>query len=93
MEIRAGMTASIKLAIRNEDKQLFVPNYSLVTDNNNKNIYKVKSGFAELYKIEIGQSLGSNTIVNSGLIEGDTIVVVGMKNLGEKTAVFIETVN
>ena len=93
MKIRAGMTASVKLAIRNEDKQLSVPNYSLVTDNNNKNIYKVKSGFAELYKIEIGQSLGSNTIVNSGLIEGDTIVVVGMKNLGEKTAVFIETVN
>ncbi len=93
MKIRAGMTASIELSISNEDKQFSVPNYALVTDNENKNIYKVKSGFAELCKIEIGQSLGSNTIVNSGLIEGDTIVVVGMKNLGEKTAVFIETVN
>ncbi len=93
MDIRAGMTASIKLAVSNEEKQLSVPNYAIVTQNNEQNIYKVKNDFAELYKIETGQSLGSNTIVNSGLVEGDTIVVVGMKNLGEKTAVFIETVN
>ena len=93
MDIRAGMTASIKLAVSNEEKQLSVPNYAIVTQNNDQNIYKVKNNFAELYKIETGQSLGSNTIVNSGLVEGDTIVVVGMKNLGEKTAVFIETVN
>ena len=93
MVIRAGMTASINLTVSDEDKQLFVPKYTLVTQNNDQNIYKVKNGFAELNKIEIGQSLGSNTIVTSGLTEGDTIIVVGMKNLGEKTAIFIETVN
>ncbi len=93
MEIRAGMTASIDLAVSNKKEQLSVPNYALVTNNGNQNIYKVKNGFAELHEIEIGQSIGSNTIVNSGLAEGDTVVVVGMKNLGEKTAVFIETVN
>ena len=92
-EIRAGMTASIELAISNKDKQLFVPNYALVIKNDDQNIYKIKNGFAELHKIEIGQSLGSNTIINSGLAVGDTVVVVGMKNLGEMTAVFIETVN
>ena len=93
MEIRAGMTASIELIISNENKQLSVPNYALVTQNSDRYIYKVENNFAELFKIEIGQSLGSNTIVNSGLAEGDTVVVVGMKNLGEKTAIFIETVN
>jgi len=92
-EIRAGMTTSGEIIISNDSEQLAVPNYALVTQNNDQNIYKVKNGFAELYKIELGQSLGSNTIVNSGLTEGDTIVVVGMKNLGEKTSVYIETVN
>lgn len=93
IEIRAGMTASIELDISNKEKLLSVPNYALVTKNGDHFIYKVKNNLAELYKIDIGQSLGNNTIVNSGLIEGDTIVVVGMKNLGEKTSVFIETVN
>ncbi|NHZ85656.1 MAG: efflux RND transporter periplasmic adaptor subunit [Planctomycetia bacterium] len=93
MEIRAGMTASIELAVRNEGEQLYVPNYALVTKNGDQYIYIVKNNDAVLYKIETGQSLGSHTIVNSGLAEGDTVVVVGMKNLGEKTPVFIETVN
>ena len=93
MEIRAGMTASVELSVSNEGKQLSVPNYALVTKNGDQSIYKISGNIAELYKIEIGQSLGSRTIVNFGLAEGDTIVVVGMKNLGEKTSVFVESVN
>ena len=92
-EIRAGMTTSGEIIISDKSEQLSVPNYALVIKNSDQFIYKVKNNFAELFKIEVGQSLGLNTIVNSGLIEGDTIVVVGMKNLGEKTAVYIETVN
>ncbi len=93
MEIRAGMTARIDLAVSNKGKQLSIPNYAIVTKNGDKYIYKINAGIAELYKIETGQSLGSRTIVNSGLAVGDTVIIVGMKNLGEKTAVFVETVN
>lgn len=92
-EIRAGMTTSGEITISDEGEQLSVPNYALVTKNGNEYIYKVNGSIAELVKIETGQSLGSRTIVNSGLADGDTVVVVGMKNLGEKTSVFIETVN
>ncbi len=93
MEIRAGMTARIDLVVSNKGKQLSVPNYALVTKNGEHYIYKINASIAELYKIETGQSLGSRTIVNSGLAVGDTVVIVGMKNLGEKTSVFVETVN
>ena len=93
MEIRAGMTASVELVVSNQGKQLSVPNYALVTKNGDNNIYKINGNIAELNKIEIGQSIGSRTIVNSGLADGDTIVIVGMKNLGEKTSIFIDTVN
>ncbi len=92
-EIRAGMTTSGKIAISDKGEQLSVPNYALVTKNGDQYIYKINGAIAELYKIETGQSLGSNTIVNSGLADGDTVVVVGMKNLGEKTSVFVESVN
>ncbi|NHZ85425.1 MAG: efflux RND transporter periplasmic adaptor subunit [Planctomycetia bacterium] len=93
LEIRAGMTASVNLAVSNKGKQLSVPNYALVTKNGDQYIYKINGNIAELQKIETGQSLGSRTIVNSGLANGDSVVVVGMKNLGEKTSVFVETVN
>ncbi|NHZ85664.1 MAG: efflux RND transporter periplasmic adaptor subunit [Planctomycetia bacterium] len=93
MEIRAGMTASVELTISNKGKQLSVPNYALVTKNGDQYIYKINGNIAELHKIETGQSLGSRTIVNSGLADGDSVVVVGMKNLGERTSVFMETVN
>jgi uncharacterized Rossmann fold enzyme len=93
MEIRAGMTASVALAISHKDEQLSIPNYALVSKNGDQYVYIVKNNFAELTKIETGQSIGYNTIVNFGLTDGDTVVVVGMKNLGEKTSVFIETVN
>lgn len=92
MDIRAGMTARIDLSVSNESKKLSVPNYALVTKNGDNYIYKINAGIAELYKIETGQSLGSRTIVNSGLAVGDTVVIVGMKNLGEKTPVFVETI-
>jgi RND family efflux transporter MFP subunit len=92
MEIRAGMTARIDLVVSNKGKQLSVPNYALVTKNGDHYIYKINASMAELYKIETGQSLGSRTIVNSGLAVGDTVVIVGMKNLGEKTSVFVETI-
>ncbi|MEE8341000.1 MAG: efflux RND transporter periplasmic adaptor subunit [Candidatus Neomarinimicrobiota bacterium] len=92
MEIRAGMTARIDLVVSSKNKQLAVPNYALVTKNGDQYIYKINANIAELYKIETGQSLGSNTIVISGLAVGDSVVVVGMKNLGEKTSVFVETV-
>lgn len=92
MEIRAGMTARIDLVVSNKGKQLSVPNYALVTKNGDHYIYKINASIAELYKIETGQSLGSRTIVNSGLAVGDTVVIVGMKNLGEKTSVFVETI-
>ena len=92
-EIRAGMTTSGEIIISDEDEQLSVPNYALVTKNGNQHIYKVKNDFAVLHKIEVGQSLGLNTIVNFGLVEGDTIIVVGMKNLGERTSIFVEAFN
>ncbi len=40
-----------------------------------------------------GESYGANVIIEEGLAEGDTIVVVGMKNLGIETKVWIESLH
>jgi RND family efflux transporter MFP subunit len=93
MAIRAGMTTNVDLMITDLDEQLTVPNYAIVSKNGFQYIYKIEDNTARLTKIETGQTLGTQTIVYSGLKEGEMIVVVGMKNLGESTLVYLENVN
>lgn len=88
--IKAGMTASIKLLLTKEQKVLAVPEYAVVLKNNENYVYKITNDFAELVKVQLGESIGENIVVNDGLSSGDKIVIVGMKNLGTRTKVNIE---
>jgi len=92
MEIRAGMTAKIDLILSIDKEEIVIPEYSIVNKNGNNYVYKISNNKAMLAEIELIETVGSKAIVGSGLSEGDTIVVVGMKNLGEDTPVFIETI-
>lgn len=89
-KIKAGMTAKIELLLSKEDKVLAIPEYSIVTKEDETYVYKIQDGFAELVKVDLGETVGENIIVNSGLAVGDNIVTVGMKNLGIKTKISIE---
>ncbi len=89
-QIKAGMTAKIELLLYKEQKALAIPEYSLVTKEDENYVYKIDNNFAELVKVKLGETIGKNIIVETGLSVGDKIVVVGMKNLGIKTKVSIE---
>lgn len=89
-EIKAGMTAKIDLLLSMEKKVLAIPEYALVSKNNENYVYKIVDKFAELVKIDLGESVGEMNVVENGLTVGDKIVIVGMKNLGIKTQVNIE---
>jgi len=88
--IKAGMTAKLELILSKDEKVLAIPEYSLVTKNDENFVYKITDNTAKLVKIEILETMGENIIISSGVDKGDTIVVVGMKNLGLKTNVKIE---
>ncbi|MCW8850887.1 MAG: efflux RND transporter periplasmic adaptor subunit [Melioribacteraceae bacterium] len=92
-KIKGGMTAKIELLIAKEQKVIAIPEYALVSKNDESFVYKITNDYAELVKIELGESIGENVIVETGLSIGDKIVVVGMKNLGIKTKVNIEKMN
>ena len=91
--IRAGMTAKVNLILKSKEQQFIIPNYSLITKNDNHYVYKIEQEIAKLIPVTTGESYGSNLVIEEGLQEGDTIVVVGMKNLGTETKVWIETLN
>jgi len=90
--IRAGMTARINLVLSDLKKQIVVPGYALVSKNGSNHVYKIHNDMAELTNISVLKSFGSQVIVGEGVAEGDTIVIVGMKNLGVKTKVWVETI-
>lgn len=92
-KIRAGMTAKVNLIMVEDEDKLVVPDYALVTKNGGNYIYKVVGENAKLTELKLGRTYGSQVEVYEGLNEGDKIVVVGMKNLGADTKIWIETVN
>lgn len=92
-KIKGGMTAKIELLIAKEQKVMAIPEYALVSKNEENFVYRISNDYAELVKIGLGESIGENIIVESGLSVGDKIVVVGMKNLGIRTKVKVEKLN
>jgi membrane fusion protein, multidrug efflux system len=88
--IKGGMTAKLELIISNEQNVLTIPGYSIVSKNDEYYIYKIKNNVADLVKINVLESVGENIIIDEGVAVGDTVVTVGMKNLGLETKVKIE---
>lgn len=91
--IKAGMTSKIELILSKVENAIAIPDYALVTKNDENYVYIITGDFAELTRIDIGETYGENIVVESGLSINDKIVTVGMKNLGIKTKVSIEQLN
>jgi len=91
--IKAGMSSKVNLVLQTKDEQINVPNHALITKNGDKYVYQIENELAKLIPVKIIDTYGSKTVVEEGVIEGDTIVVVGMKNLGMETKVWIETLH
>ena len=87
------MTAKIDLTVTDLGKQLAVPDYALVTKDGKDFVYKIENDLARLVEVSVAETFGSQAIIAGGIAEGDTIVVVGMKNLGVDTKVWIETIH
>jgi RND family efflux transporter MFP subunit len=91
--IRAGMIAHIDLAVTDPNKKIVVPLPALISKNGGNSVYMVKENKAVLSEISIDQTIGSQVIIGSGINEGDSLVVVGMKKLGVNTPVYVESVH
>ncbi len=91
--LRAGLTSKIELFLSSNNNKLIIPDHSLVTKNDSSYVYKISNGKAKLVELSIAETIGSQVLIDSGLAENDTIVVVGMKNLGIDTKVWIETLH
>jgi membrane fusion protein (multidrug efflux system) len=89
-QIKAGMTAKADLHLREDINRLALPDYAVVSKSGSSYAYRIKNNRAYLTQLDIGETVGGHLVINDGISAGDTIVVVGMKNLGVETPVIIE---
>jgi RND family efflux transporter MFP subunit len=90
LSLKAGMTAKIEVVLNSLENQVVVPEYSILAKDQKNYVYTLNGDRAQLTQVELGATLGGQTVIESGLTIGDKIVVVGMKNLGVNTKVTID---
>ena len=92
-KIKAGMTARVEIVLKSQTDQIVIPDYALVTRNDSSYVYVISGNKAILTPIKIRDTFESLIAIDNGLSLGDTIVVVGMKNLKDDSSVWIEILN
>ncbi len=89
MSIRAGMSARCRVILGGSNLQFVVPGNAVVARDGKEHVYRIWDGIARLTEVKTRETFGSLVAVETGLAEGDTIVVAGMNRLGAATHVAI----
>lgn len=83
-EILPGMFARVGVTL-GEANNIVVPDRAVVkqTGSGNKYIYVYSGGTVRFARVELGQRLGAEYEVISGINEGDTVVITGQNGLAD----------
>lgn len=93
--ILPGMVGDVDIiADRNDtivSSDVFLPSQSVLLGSDNRNfVWVVKDGKAERRYVKADELSSGGILVNSGLAQGDTVIVAGMQKVGTGTAVVCE---
>ncbi|MFN8282615.1 MAG: efflux RND transporter periplasmic adaptor subunit [Chitinophagales bacterium] len=88
---KAGTYVSVKFSFKKPAEALQIPKVALVEGVKNPYVYVVKGDGIETRKVELGEEIGENVIVRSGLLAGEKVITSGQINLTAKSK--IEIVN
>lgn len=90
--LKPGMTGTVRV-LNNAGKQtILVPNKAVTEQLGEYFVYVVgDSSKVTQRKVATGRPLGANIIINSGLQQGEKIVVQGVQNLREGSVIKIDT--
>lgn len=68
-------TVEVKVAVL--ENALFVPDEALVAEEDEFYVWKIVENKAYIVKVELAERSGGRTVISSGLVPGDTVVVTG----------------
>jgi membrane fusion protein (multidrug efflux system) len=84
LDLRAGMSCVVRVHNLEQTPQILIPSKAIVEQMGEYFVYIAKKDSAlkaVQVKVETGQTIGSNTLIRSGLKDGDHIVVDGVQAL------------
>lgn len=84
-ELKPGMFATIFMTVAQQAHALVIPKRALTLDRAEPTVYRLHDGRAHLAALTLGESDGDWVEVQSGLAEGDRVVVVGQDKLLDGT--------
>jgi membrane fusion protein (multidrug efflux system) len=88
-----GAFANVEVTLAQLDNALMVPAVAVIPGLNEKNVFIVKNGKAEMRAVETGTRMESTIHVLSGLAAGDTVITSGLQQMrvGQPVVVISET--
>ncbi len=85
----AGIDGTIRIQNTTSEKHLVIPRNCLVSSAIQPMVYVISDGTAKLRGIVISQIIDGQVIIESGLAEGDVVVLSGQINLENNAAVSV----
>ena len=86
---KAGTYVQVKFSFKKPADALQIPKIALVDGVKNPYVYVVNGNTIAIRKIEVGEEVGQNIVVRSGLTAGEKVVTTGQINLTEKSKIQI----
>jgi RND family efflux transporter MFP subunit len=87
--LKAGMFGRANFTLKSRADYIIVPREAIVGSLKNAKVYVVKDNVVNLRPIKVGNDIGTNVEIISGLKEGEVIVVNGQNNLKENASVVV----
>lgn len=85
--LRAGMYLKVLFKAENEQTGILIPRKAVVGSVLSADVYLVRDGKAERREVRLGEMFGDRIEILDGLDEGDVIIISGLMNVSDGSAV------
>lgn len=81
LDLRAGMSCVVRVHNQETTPQMVIPGKAVVEQMGEYFVFLARDSTATQVKVDVGQTIGPNIIIKSGIKDGDRIVVDGIQTL------------
>lgn len=85
----SGVTARVRIGLRAVDNALVVPMPAVITEGARSFVMTERDGTVHKTQVELGPMNAQDTVVRSGLAEGDRVVVTGLNQVRDGATVHV----
>lgn len=88
--IKSGMFGKVNLSANKQEQGIVIPSSAIMEENGRTQVYVVKNGKAIFQTVSLSKAIGNNSVIESGLAQGDIVVTSGLINLFKGANVIIK---